>query len=100
MRGTKGFNFGVMLMATSPPLTSGLTEVEKGTRIGAPSVIVVGKQDPWCEEGRRLHDVFWEREKTTLVELEVGHRLPTLEKDTKMIVDEILRLHRETKEES
>jgi len=100
VKGTKLFKFGVLLMGTSPPLASGLTEEERGTRIGVPSVIVVGKEDPWCEEGRRLFEEFWEREKATLVELDIGHRLPTLEKETRMIVNEILRLYKDTKEDT
>jgi predicted esterase len=99
VRGTNGFKFGVLLMGTSPPLTAGLTAEERRTRVGISSVVVLGKEDPWCEEGRRLYEEFWEREKATLVELDIGHRLPTLEKETEMIVDEILRLYRETKEE-
>jgi predicted esterase len=92
----KGFSFGVLLMGTSPPLVGGLSEEERGTKIGVPSVVVVGKEDPWREEGRSLFWEFCDREKATLVELDVGHRLPTLEAETQIIVDEILKLYRET----
>lgn len=98
VRGRKGFRFGVLLMGVSPPIVSGLSDEEKRTRITVPSVVVLGKEDPWREEGRRLYDEFWERGKVSLLELEIGHRLPILEAETKMIVDEILRLYRETGE--
>jgi predicted esterase len=98
VRGRKGFRFGVLLMGVSPPLASGLSDEERATKISVPSVVVLGKEDPWRDEGRRLYDEFWEKGKANLLELEVGHRLPILETENKMIVDEILRLYRETGE--
>ncbi|KAE9380301.1 hypothetical protein N431DRAFT_432588 [Stipitochalara longipes BDJ] len=98
VKGRKGFKFGVLLMGVCPPLVSGLSEDEKATRISVPSVVVLGKEDPWREEGRRLYDEFWEEGRASLLELGVGHRLPTLEAENRMIVDEILRLYRETRE--
>ena len=100
VKGRKGFKFGVLLMGVSPPIVSGLNDKEMATRINVPSVVVLGKEDPWMEEGRRLYDEFWEEGKASLVELPIGHRLPTLEAENKMIVDEILRLYRETKEDT
>lgn len=98
VRGRKGFRFGVLLMAVSPPLVSGLSDEQRATKIAVPSVVVLGKEDPWRDEGRRLYDEFWEKGKANLLELEVGHRLPDLEAENKMVVDEILRLYRETGE--
>jgi predicted esterase len=98
VRGRKGFRFGVLLMAVSPPLVSGLSDEQRATKIAVPSVVVLGKEDPWRDEGRRLYDEFWEKGKANLLELEVGHRLPDLEAENQMVVDEILRLYRETGE--
>ncbi|PMD35297.1 hypothetical protein L207DRAFT_516244 [Hyaloscypha variabilis F] len=100
VKGRKGFKFGVLLMGVSPPMVSGLSEEEKATRINVPSVVVLGKEDPWREEGRRLYDEFWEEGKASLLELGIGHRLPTLDFENSMIVDEILRLYSETREET
>ena len=100
VKGRKGFKFGVLLMGVSPPIVSGLSDEEEATRINVPSVVVLGKEDPWMEEGRRLYDEFWEDGKASLVELAIGHRLPTLEAENKMVVDEILRLYKETKEDT
>jgi predicted esterase len=98
IRKRRGFRFGVLLMGVSPPLVSGLTDEEKATRIKVPSVVVLGKEDPWREEGQKLYDEFWEVGKASLLELEIGHRLPNVEAENRMIVEEILRLYRETKE--
>jgi predicted esterase len=98
VRGRKGFRFGVLLMGVSPPLVSGLSDEQRATKIAVPSVVVLGKEDPWRNEGRRLYDEFWETGKANLLELEIGHRLPDLEAENKMVVDEILRLYRETGE--
>ncbi len=98
VRKRPGFRFGVLLMGVSPPLVSGLTDEERATRIKVPSVVVLGKADPWREQGRRLYDEFWEVGKASLLELEIGHRLPNVEAENRMIVEEILRLYRETRE--
>lgn len=94
----RGFKFGVLLMGVSPPLVSGLTDEEKKTRIKVPSVVVLGKDDPWREEGMRLYEEFWEVGRASLLELECGHRLPSVEAENRLIVEEILRLYRETRE--
>ena len=93
----EGFKFGVLLMGTSPPLSTGLSDDERATKIGIPSTIIVGKDDPWKEEGKKLYGEYWDKEKAKFLELDVGHRLPNLDADTKVITDEILRLYRETK---
>jgi predicted esterase len=98
VRGRKGFRFGVLLMGVCPPLVEGLSDKEKGQRIGVPSVVVLGKEDPWMEEGRRLYEEFWEKGKASLLEFDIGHRLPVLEAENQTIVEEILRLYRETGE--
>jgi predicted esterase len=98
VRKREGFRFGILLMGISPPLVSGLSDEDKKTRIAVPSVVVLGKEDPWRNDGRRLYAEFWEAGKASLLELEIGHRLPNAEAENKMIVSEILRLYRETRE--
>jgi predicted esterase len=87
----EGLAFGVMLNGTSPPLTMGLSEEEKGVKIKTPALVVVGRDDPFREFGVELYEKHFEATETTLVEFGVGHRLPVEEKDTKMVTDWILR---------
>ncbi|KAL2069859.1 hypothetical protein VTL71DRAFT_14538 [Oculimacula yallundae] len=88
--------FAVFLNGTSPPLTSMLTAEEKGELIRIPSLHVVGLQDPWREESRALWGNSFDAKSAKLIEFDLGHRLPTAEKDTAAIVNEISRLYRET----
>ncbi|CAL3962596.1 unnamed protein product [Diplocarpon coronariae] len=88
--------FGVFLNGTSPPITSMLSAEEKGTLIRVPSVHVIGLQDEWREESERLWAGSFEESTAKKLEFDVGHRLPTAEGDTALIVGEISRLYRET----
>jgi predicted esterase len=91
------FKFGVFLMGTAPPLTSNsLGDEEKKVLITTPSVHVVGVYDPYVNESEMLFNEHFDGRTARKLEFQVGHRLPTIEADTKMIVDEILRLYRET----
>ena len=94
--GGEGLSFGVMLNGTTPPLTANLTDGEKMERISVPSLHVVGRDDPWREDGLELHGKHFDQETATLVEFAVGHRLPILEEDTAKITNEILRMYRES----
>ncbi|KAG4432464.1 hypothetical protein IFR05_012054 [Cadophora sp. M221] len=88
--------FAVFLNGTSPPLTSMLTAEEKGELIKIPSVHVVGLQDPWREESAALFGNSFDKKNSKKIEFDLGHRLPTAEKDTALIVGEISRMYRET----
>ncbi|KAH9222938.1 serine hydrolase-domain-containing protein [Leptodontidium sp. 2 PMI_412] len=88
--------FAVFLNGTSPPLTSMLTAEEKGELIRIPSVHVVGLQDPWREESAALFEDSFDKKNSKKIEFDLGHRLPTAEKDTALIVNEISRMYRET----
>jgi hypothetical protein len=52
---------------------------------------------PWRDESRKLYTDSFDEDSSTLLEFQIGHRLPTAEKDTQRIADEILRLYRETR---
>jgi hypothetical protein len=94
----EGFKFGIFLMAVTPPLTSNsLTVEQKNFLITVPSVHVVGLDDPWLSEGRKLYDEHFDWKTARKMEFQVEHRLPIVETETKMICDEILRLYRETR---
>lgn len=88
--------FAVFLNSVSPPLTSGLTEEEEGELIRIPCVHVVGSEDPWRDESTELFAQHFDPRRAKKIEFEIGHRLPTSEKDTAVIVNEILRLYKET----
>ncbi|KAH8597966.1 serine hydrolase FSH [Bisporella sp. PMI_857] len=94
--GGKGLGFGVFLNGTSPVLGYGLGEEERKVRLSCLTLHVVGLEDPWREESRRLLNDHCERDSAVLLEFPVGHRLPTVEEDTEKIKDEILRMWRET----
>ncbi|EKD16727.1 uncharacterized protein L3040_001466 [Drepanopeziza brunnea f. sp. 'multigermtubi'] len=91
--------FGVFLNSTSLPVTAGSGVDGDGDRqlIGLPSLHVVGLQDPWREDGERLWQKYFEKDKAKKVEFDVGHRLPTRQEDTEVIAREIKRLYEETK---
>jgi predicted esterase len=92
----KGFGFGVLLNATCPPLTANLTDEEKMELIRIPSLHVVGRDDPWREDGLGLFSTHFEKKSSVLMEFAVGHRLPVLEEDTAKIANEILRMYLES----
>jgi len=99
LRGKEGFKFGVCLMGVTPPLTSNSLKAEdKKVLITVPSVHVVGLDDPWLSEGRKLYDEHFDWRTARKMEFQVEHRLPIVEAETQMIADEILRLYRETRE--
>lgn len=91
-----GLQFGVFMNGTCPPLTYELSEVEKAERIAFPTLSVIGKEDPWKEEGKKLFSEHCDKEHAVLLEFDVGHRLPLLEEDTAKIAVEILRMYHET----
>ena len=91
-----GFKFGVFLMGTSPPLISGTFSKEEGEEIvRIPSVHFVGTQDPYLPEGEKLFEHF-DEERSSLVQLDVGHRLPNLAGDTMKVVNAFKMLYRQT----
>ena len=92
----KGLGFGVLLNGTCPPLTADLTDTQKMERIKISSLHVVGRDDPWREDGLELFTTHFEKERSVLMEFAVGHRLPVLEKDTVKITNEILKMYRES----
>ena len=87
------FKFGVLCMGTSPPLTDKLSENEL---IAIPSIHVVGTSDPWAYSTRELYEGFFDKKTSKKIELDVGHRLPSVQEDTDKIVNEMRRLYRET----
>lgn len=89
----QGFGFGVLLNGTCPPLTTNLTDEEKAERIRIPALHVVGRDDPWRENGLEMFEEHFHKETAVLMEFEVGHRLPILEEDTKKITNMILRMY-------
>jgi predicted esterase len=91
----EGFKFGVLFNGTTPPLTANLTYTEKGERVSIPSLHVVGRDDPWREEGLELYEKHFDQTTARLMEFAVGHRLPVLAEDTAKTTDEILRMYEE-----
>lgn len=88
-------SFGVFMNGTCPPLTSGLSDLERTEQIDLHTLSVLGIQDPWREDGRRLYSQHCNRDQAVLLEFDVEHRLPLLEEDTGKIAEEILRMYRE-----
>jgi len=91
-----GLAFGVFCNGTRPPLTSGLSEEERREIIAFPTLHVIGLQDPWRDEGRKMFLEHFDGNLGTIVEFDIGHRLPLLEQDTARIAEEILRMHQKT----
>ena len=90
------FNFGVLCMGVNPPLTSLPLGLVGAEIITIPTLHLIGNEDPWRDAGKKLYNEHFDHEQSKLFLFDVGHRLPTEEADTKRVVDEIRRLHRET----
>jgi predicted esterase len=93
---SSGLDFGVFMNGTCPPLTSGLSDLERTEQIDFFTLSVLGIQDPWREDGRRLYSQHCNRDQAVLMEFDVGHRLPLLEEDTARIAEEMLRMFQES----
>lgn len=96
VRSDEGLRFGVFLNGTCPPLTFGLSDLERTEKIEFPTLSVIGLQDPWREDGRRLYSEHCDRDHAVLLEFDVGHRLPLSEQDNAQLAAEILRIYKET----
>lgn len=91
-----GLCFGVFLNGTTPPLTFGISDLQRTERIESPTLTVLGVHDPWKEEGRKLYSQHCDLDQAVLLEFDIGHRLPLLDIDTAKIAEEITRMYRET----
>jgi len=96
----EGLSFGILMNGTCPPLISGFSDLERKEKIHFPTLSVIGTQDPWREDGRRLYSEHCDKDHAVLLEFDIGHRLPILEQDTAKIVAEILRMYQETSGET
>jgi predicted esterase len=96
----EGLHFGVLCNGTSPPLTSNLSEAERMRRIACPTLHLIGLEDPWREEGRKLKSNHCDETQAVLLEFDVDHRLPITDDDNNKVAAEILRIHRETSRQS
>ena len=91
----KDLAFGVMFNGITPPLTANLTDEEKLERIGVPSLHIIGTDDPWKDESLELVGKHFDPKTATVMEFQIGHRLPVLEQDTKRVTNEISRMYAE-----
>ena len=96
----EGLRFGVLCNGTSPPLTSNLSEAERMGRIAYPTLHLIGLEDPWREEGRKLKSKYCDETQAVLLEFDVDHRLPIKDDDNNKVAAEILRIHSETSRQS
>ena len=95
--GTGGdLRFGVFLNGTCPPLISGASDEERVERIQFRTLSVIGTQDPWKEDGRRLYSEHCDKDFSDLLEFDIGHRLPVREEDTAKLVAKMLGMYKET----
>ena len=65
-------------------------------RLKTPSIVVVGKQDPWYESSVEMHKNYFAERTSKLMEYDVGHRLPQIPADLTTVAKEILRLYKQT----
>lgn len=67
--------------------------VEDQPALSVTSVHVLGKQDPYYQNGRKLLSNCYEEKDSTLLEFDVDHRLPLTLEDTEYLSSQILRAH-------
>jgi predicted esterase len=91
-----GLRFGVLCNGITAPLTSHLSKEENALQVTIPTLHLVGLTDPWREESRKLRSVHCQQEQTTLLEFDVGHRLPLLPQDNLKIAAWVRSMYRET----
>ena len=78
--------FSIFLMGVCP-LMDGFE------RLRLPTIHVVGKHDFFRQESWGLWADCCDEDSTTLIELPIGHHLPTLEEHTRMIAAEVLKMY-------
>jgi predicted esterase len=88
------FAFGILCNGVCPPLTS-VAHTQK-IKIKIPTLHVIGLEDPWREESRKLMTDYCDPKYAVCLQFGVGHRFPVLKEDTEKVAKEILRLHGET----
>jgi len=90
------FKFGVMCMSVTPPLVSKDFWDRRNERILVPSLHVVGTEDEWHEESLTLFEEHFDNKNSTLLEFDIGHRLPIEDEQTMKIVNSIIGLYKKT----
>ncbi|PSS22193.1 hypothetical protein M430DRAFT_98819 [Amorphotheca resinae ATCC 22711] len=90
------FAFGILCNGVCPPLTSSASAHTQKIKIKIPTLHVIGLEDPWREESRKLMTDYCDPKYAVCLQFGVGHRFPVLKDDTEKVAKEILRLHGET----
>lgn len=99
LRGNDGespfnFKFGVICNSPTPPLISKEFWDRSDEMVMIPSLHVVGTEDEWCVEGQRLYHEHFDSRTSSLVEFEVGHRMPILKEHNNEIVKRIVAMYK------
>jgi len=90
-----GFKFGVFFMTPALPMTElAHRDVKDLEVIKTPSLHVVGMQDSWYDSSKSMYADYFFDKTAKLIELDIGHRLPTSDAETRNIANEILRMHK------
>ena len=87
------FKFGIMLMSTTPPFVSKEFWDRSDEIVTIPTLHVVGKEDIWYQDGLRLFQEHFDRSSSSLLEYDVGHRLPIEQQHNVEIVSRIKILY-------
>lgn len=98
---TDGFLFAVLLNSTTPPLTmtpspSFMACLMGGANppmISLPSIHVIGKKDQYVTASGKLAAEHFDQGSAKILELDCGHHLPTVKKDSEAIAFEIVTLY-------
>ncbi|KAG5302308.1 esterase/lipase superfamily domain-containing protein [Histoplasma ohiense] len=102
----QSFKFGVFICATSPPITKlhdlldhdstdGRGDKITLPQIDIPTLHILGLNDPWIAPGELLATTHFNQVKTTVRKLDMGHHLPTQQKDNMLLVEGILDMAKE-----
>ncbi|TAQ84360.1 hypothetical protein B7494_g7312 [Chlorociboria aeruginascens] len=88
--------FGVFLNGTSPPLSADPELLNKAGKLRFPSLHVLGRDDPWADDGRDMAYGWFEEGRRRVLETGAGHHLPVVQEDTDAIVRGILEVYEES----
>lgn len=60
--------------------------------ISIPSLHVIGLQDPYCLDSKKMLETVYGQSKTTLMEFRGGHHIPVKPQDMERLIREINKL--------
>ena len=88
--------FAVLLNSVEPPIRLAPQLAYAIQPIQTPSVHVIGLKDPYVDGSRTMATEYFEKDSASVIELNIGHHLPTVNSQNEVIADEIRKVYQRT----